>query len=152
MLKRRSFPLGLTQQNLFFSFQLIPMASVFIVIEQVIRIFQRQDLTRVQDLVTNVGSAIVFLFSRILFLGMIIHVYFYIHDNYRIVDMPLHNFWSWLISLLLVEFVYYWTHRALHEFNFLWAAHQFHHMAEDLNVSTAIRDSVVDLILYDVSS
>ncbi|KAH9393648.1 hypothetical protein TYRP_021565 [Tyrophagus putrescentiae] len=133
-----------------YELNLIPMASVFIVIEQVIRIFQRQDLTRVQDLVTNVGSAIVFLFSRILFLGMIIHVYFYIHDNYRIVDMPLHNFWSWLISLLLVEFVYYWTHRALHEFNFLWAAHQFHHMAEDLNVSTAIRDSVVDLILYDI--
>lgn len=81
---------------------------------------------------------------------MIIHVYIHLYDNYRILDMPLHSFWSWFVSLLLVEFVYYWTHRALHELNILWAAHQFHHMAEDLNVSTAIRDSVVDLILYDV--
>lgn len=81
---------------------------------------------------------------------MIIHVYVYLYDNYRIIDMPLYSIWTWLVSLLLVEFVYYWTHRALHEFNILWAAHQFHHMAEDLNVSTAIRDSVVDLILYDV--
>lgn len=44
--------------------QLIPIASVFMVLEQVIRIYQRKDLTRIQDLVTNVGSSIIFLFSR----------------------------------------------------------------------------------------
>ena len=80
-----------------------------------------------------------------------IHVYVYLFENYRILDLAPHSIWTWIISLLLVEFVYYWTHRALHEFNILWAAHQFHHMAEDLNVTTAIRDSIVDLILYDVS-
>ena len=79
-----------------------------------------------------------------------IHVYTFIYDNYRIIDLPLYSVWTWLFSLLLVEFVYYWTHRALHEFNILWAAHQFHHMAEDLNITTTIRDSVVDLIIYDV--
>lgn len=50
----------------------------------------------------------------------------------------------------MVEFVYYWTHRALHEFNILWAAHQFHHMAEDINITTTVRDSIVDLIIYDI--
>lgn len=80
-----------------------------------------------------------------------IHVYVFLWDHYRVVDMPLHSLWTWFVSVLLVEFVYYWTHRALHEFNILWAAHQFHHMAEDLNVTTAIRDSIVDLIIYDVS-
>lgn len=126
------------------------MASVFIILEQIIRIYQRKDLTRLQDFVTNLGSTIIFLFSRILFLGVMIHVYIYLYNNFRIIDLPFHSIWTWLISLLLVEFVYYWSHRALHEFNILWAAHQFHHMAEDLNVTTAVRDSVVDLILYDV--
>ena len=88
---------------------------------------------------------------RVLFLGSMIHVYVYLFENYRILDLAPNSIWTWIISLLLVEFVYYWTHRALHEFNILWAAHQFHHMAEDLNVTTAIRDSIVDLILYDVS-
>ncbi|KAJ6220027.1 hypothetical protein RDWZM_005839 [Blomia tropicalis] len=86
----------------------------------------------------------------VLFLGVMIHVYVYIYDNYRIIDLPLYSIWTWLLSLLLVEFVYYWTHRALHEFNILWAAHQFHHMAEDLNVTTTVRDSVVDLLIYDI--
>ena len=97
------------------------MAGVFLVVEQIIRIYQRKDLTRIQDLITNTGSAIIFLFSRVLFLGMMIHVYVYLYDHYRIVDMPLHSFWTWFVSLLLVEFVYYWTHRALHELNILWA-------------------------------
>ena len=75
----------------------------------------------------------------------------WINTNYKIVDLPLNSVWTWFISLLLVEFTYYWIHRALHEFNILWAAHQFHHMAEDVNVSTTIRDSVVDLFIYAVS-
>lgn len=64
--------------------------------------------------------------------------------------MPINGLSTWFISLLLVEFVYYWTHRALHEINILWAAHRFHHMAEDINITATIRDSIVDLILYDV--
>lgn len=127
------------------------MTSAFVIIEQVVRLVQHKELTRIQDLVTNLGSAVIFLFARILFLGLMIHLYVYLYDHYRIVDLGPETIGSWLVSLLLVEFVYYWTHRALHEFNILWAAHQFHHMAEDLNVTTAVRDSVVDLILYDVS-
>ena len=81
---------------------------------------------------------------------IVLRIYSWIYANYALVNLPLHSATTWIISLLLVEFVYYWTHRALHELNFLWAAHQFHHMAEDINISTTIRDSVVDLIIYDV--
>jgi alkylglycerol monooxygenase len=84
-------------------------------------------------------------------LSVVIVIFTWLYDNYRIVDLPLRSTWTWLFSILLVEFVYYWTHRALHEFNILWAAHQFHHMAEDVNISTTIRDSIVDLVIYDVS-
>ena len=82
---------------------------------------------------------------------MVIRVFDYLYTNHRIIDLPLHSVSTWLVSLLLVEFVYYWTHRALHEINILWAAHQFHHMASDINITTTIRDSVLDLIIYDVS-
>ncbi|KAI2808583.1 hypothetical protein BLOT_006528 [Blomia tropicalis] len=133
-----------------YELNLIPTIMALTFFEQIARLFQRQKLTRVQDVVTNVGSSIIFTFSRVLFLGVMIHVYTFIYDNYRIIDLPLYSVWTWLFSLLLVEFVYYWTHRALHEFNILWAAHQFHHMAEDLNITTTIRDSVVDLIIYDI--
>lgn len=112
---------------------------------------QRKDITRFQDIVINSGSAFIFTLTRVFLLTIVIKIFTFLHENYRIVDLPLHSVWTWLLSLLLVEFVYYWTHRALHEFNILWAAHQFHHMAEDVNITTTIRDSVVDLVIYDVS-
>ncbi|CAG2103918.1 unnamed protein product [Medioppia subpectinata] len=77
-------------------------------------------------------------------------IFIWVHSNYRLLDLPLHSTWTWLFSLLVVEFTYYWTHRALHEFNILWAAHQFHHMAEDINITTTVRDSVVDLFIYSI--
>lgn len=111
---------------------------------------QRKDITRFSDIVVNTGSAFIFTLTRVFLLTIVINIFSFLHENYRIVDLPLHSVWTWLLSLILVEFVYYWTHRALHEFNILWAAHQFHHMAEDVNITTTIRDSVVDLVIYDV--
>ncbi|CAG2179258.1 unnamed protein product, partial [Oppiella nova] len=88
--------------------------------------------------------------TRVFLLTTSVHCFNWIFTNYALLDLPLHSIWTWLFSLLVVEFTYYWTHRALHEFNILWAAHQFHHMAEDVNITTTIRDSVVDLFIYAV--
>src|SRR6218665_2709674 len=127
------------------------MVMLFILLEQLFRLYQGRNLIRFPDIVTNVGAGVFFLFARAITLSVVIHLYMFLHNNYRIIDLPLHSMTTWFVSLLLVEFVYYWTHRALHEFNFLWAAHAFHHMDEDVNITTAIRDSVIDLVLYDVS-
>lgn len=130
---------------------LFPAISALILIEQLIRLVQRKELTRFEDGVINVGSSLLFSLCRIFLYVAVVKAFDFLYSNYRIVDLPLHSVATWVISLLLVEFVYYWTHRALHEFNILWAAHQFHHMAEDVNITTTVRDSVVDLIIYDVS-
>lgn len=84
-------------------------------------------------------------------LGTVLRIFYYLYDNYRIIDLPPTCVSTWIFSLLLVEFVYYWVHRALHEINIFWASHQFHHNAVELDVSTTLRDTVVDLIIYEVS-
>lgn len=75
----------------------------------------------------------------------------FLHQNFKILDLELYSPITWFLSLLLVEFVYYWVHRSLHQVNILWAAHAFHHAAEDVNITTTIRDNIIDLIIYDVS-
>ncbi|XP_054159283.1 alkylglycerol monooxygenase-like [Oppia nitens] len=129
---------------------LTPVVGILVLLEQLIRYFQRKDLSRFQDYIINAGSAIIFTLMRVFLLTTSVTIFTLIYENYRLLDLPLHSVWTWIISLLLVEFTYYWTHRALHEFNILWAAHQFHHMAEDVNITTTIRDSVVDLFIYAV--
>ncbi|KAH7637081.1 alkylglycerol monooxygenase-like protein 2 [Dermatophagoides farinae] len=130
--------------------KLIPVIALMVTIEQIIRIIMRKQLSRFEDCFINIASSLVFTLTRVVMFTIVLRIYSWLYTNYALVHLPLHSASTWIISLLLVEFVYYWTHRALHEFNFLWAAHQFHHMAEDVNISTTIRDSVVDLVIYDI--
>jgi len=47
-----------------------------------------------------------------------------------------------------VDFGYYWIHRANHEINLGWVAHGTHHSSEDLNLSTALRQSMWGIPFY----
>ena len=77
-------------------------------------------------------------------------MFYFLYDNYRIIDLPKTCISTWILSLLLIEFVYYWVHRSLHEINIFWASHQFHHNAVDIDVSTTLRDTLIDLVIYQV--
>ncbi len=52
-----------------------------------------------------------------------------------------------LALFFLTEFFYYWYHRASHRIRWFWCAHVVHHSSENMNFSTAMRQS----IMYPVS-
>lgn len=57
---------------------------------------------------------------------------------------------TWLSAIpifIAVEFCYYWFHRASHRLNWFWSAHVVHHSDDQMNLSTAMRQS----ILYSVT-
>jgi sterol desaturase/sphingolipid hydroxylase (fatty acid hydroxylase superfamily) len=43
------------------------------------------------------------------------------------------------------DFIYYWNHRLMHETRWLWAIHVVHHSSEHYNLSTALRQPVLDV-------
>jgi sterol desaturase/sphingolipid hydroxylase (fatty acid hydroxylase superfamily) len=43
------------------------------------------------------------------------------------------------------DFIYYWNHRFMHESRWLWAIHVVHHSSEHYNLSTALRQPVLDV-------
>jgi sterol desaturase/sphingolipid hydroxylase (fatty acid hydroxylase superfamily) len=50
--------------------------------------------------------------------------------------------WSgawWLPALILVDFVYYWEHRAHHRIRMFWIGHSVHHSSRHFNQTTALR-------------
>ncbi|GIY80122.1 alkylglycerol monooxygenase [Caerostris darwini] len=69
--------------------------------------------------------------------------YIYIYTNWRIVTLPWDSVWTWWVAFIVADFLYYWTHRASHEINFIWASHQVHHSSEDYTFSSALRQSVL---------
>lgn len=46
-----------------------------------------------------------------------------------------------LVCFVAADFVYYWFHRAAHEYAPLWTGHNVHHSSEHYNLSTALRQS-----------
>ena len=50
---------------------------------------------------------------------------------------------SWIAVFVLVDFLYYWTHRLSHRVNILWAGHVVHHSSEEYNLTVALRQSAL---------
>jgi sterol desaturase/sphingolipid hydroxylase (fatty acid hydroxylase superfamily) len=46
---------------------------------------------------------------------------------------------SFVVSMVMWDFLYYWSHRWQHEKRILWANHVTHHSSEHYNLSTALR-------------
>lgn len=65
------------------------------------------------------------------------HLVLYEH---RVFEAP-RNIAGWLMTLVVLDFVFYWYHRASHRSRFLWAAHVVHHSSERMNFGTALRQS-----------
>merc|ERR1719225_1506700 len=59
--------------------------------------------------------------------GMMLSTYTYVHEHYRILDLPWESPATWILAAVLVDLGYYWFHRASHEVALLWSVHQVHH-------------------------
>lgn len=59
--------------------------------------------------------------------------------NYRLFEIDLASPVAWIALFLLVEFVYYWHHRASHTVRWLWATHAVHHSPTRFNLTAGIR-------------
>lgn len=62
--------------------------------------------------------------------------------GWRLFDIDI-NALSFLVLLVLQDFCYYWFHRASHRVRWMWAAHVAHHSSENMNFSTAFRQSLM---------
>jgi len=65
--------------------------------------------------------------------------WFYRH---RLCEVPV-NGWTILPLFVVMEFCYYWFHRASHRVRWFWSAHVVHHSGEHMNFSMAMRQSML---------
>jgi alkylglycerol monooxygenase len=55
--------------------------------------------------------------------------------------LPADSVFTWILSFLVADLLYYWWHRTSHRVNLFWAGHVVHHQSEEYNLSTALRQS-----------
>jgi len=121
----------------------IPFFLIFIGLELVVvRAQRRQGLYRLQDALADLGCGIGQQMAMVLVGAALLAAYAFIY-RFRLVTFPATSLAPWLIAFAVVDFAYYWWHRASHQVNILWAAHAVHHQSEDYNLAVALRQSIV---------
>jgi sterol desaturase/sphingolipid hydroxylase (fatty acid hydroxylase superfamily) len=53
--------------------------------------------------------------------------------------LPVDAWYTWVILIVGVDFLFYWYHRIAHRVRVVWATHQAHHSSEYFNFATALR-------------
>jgi alkylglycerol monooxygenase len=118
----------------------IPFFFLLMGIEALYSWVKKKDYYRLNDSVTNLVIGIGNQAFNLLFKGMIFAVMVWIQQHYGFFKIP-NTWWSFVICLVLFDFLFYWAHRWGHEVNFLWGAHSVHHQSEEYNLSVALRQS-----------
>lgn len=96
------------------------------------------------DNILSLVHATLYEVSKLFVRGLEYGVYVWVWKNYSLLSLTWDDsLRSFLILIVLVDFGYYWFHRAAHEIMVLWAFHQVHHSSEEFSVSLGLRHSPI---------
>jgi sterol desaturase/sphingolipid hydroxylase (fatty acid hydroxylase superfamily) len=96
------------------------------------------------DTFVSIGLGVIYAAALIFVVGAVFVAYSWVYQ-FRLFDID----WQGSVLLIflayiLVDFVFYWYHRAIHVIRFGWAAHVTHHSSQYFNIGTALRASFAD--------
>uniref|UniRef100_A0A8C3PBU9 Alkylglycerol monooxygenase n=1 Tax=Chrysemys picta bellii TaxID=8478 RepID=A0A8C3PBU9_CHRPI len=121
-----------------------PLFIVLMLLEFVVSwVWRHQAPGQINDSITSLSAGVLSRLPDVVSRSLELTTYIYVWDNYRLFELLWDSPWTWYLTFLGVDFGYYWFHRMAHEVNILWAAHQVHHSSEAYNLSTALRQSVL---------
>lgn len=84
----------------------------------------------------------------ILPMSMVGAALFAIFNQFGLFNQVTLGLWTKIgLSLLAIDFVMYWLHRAYHGVNFLWRFHKIHHSDQALDLSSTFRTHPVEVLI-----
>ncbi len=118
----------------------LPIFALLILAEAVVSGLRQQQAYAWGDFGGSMSQLALNIGVKLGFDGLVIGFHFLLYQQ-RLFDLPTQGPWIWLVTLLVLDFFFYWYHRASHRSRFLWAAHVVHHSSERMNFGTALRQS-----------
>ncbi|KAG8192650.1 hypothetical protein JTE90_009682 [Oedothorax gibbosus] len=118
-------------------------AFIFVIFfEQFLHFIQGKRLMRLNDSVTNISQGILVELFKIPLYGIELIFYVWIYNNLRVFSLPWNSPWTWLLCMVVNDFLFYWMHRGTHQISILWYFHEPHHSSEEYNLTTPLRLSI----------
>jgi sterol desaturase/sphingolipid hydroxylase (fatty acid hydroxylase superfamily) len=108
------------------------------------RIKDNPRLMNVREATQNFLLGAGYQLTELLFAGVISFPVYALAWHYRVATLPATLF-SFVLTFVAVDFVYYFYHRASHRVRWFWAAHVVHHSSQRMNYSTAMRQNATNI-------
>lgn len=115
----------------------LPIFALLILTEVVITVVRGRNAYAWQDFGGSMSQRCMNVLVKLSFDIFVVALYFLLYQ-YRLFDIP-NGPLQWVFTLLVLDFMFYWYHRASHRVRFLWCAHVVHHSSERMNFGTALR-------------
>lgn len=120
-----------------YNFYLLAVLVIMIIAECIFDRIHNRHLYDAKESLANVSifgaSVVLNLMMRAFFIGAYNFIY-----QFHLSGIG-HQWWVWIIVVLLCDFNYYWYHYLGHRIRLLWAFHIVHHSSPKMNFTTAIR-------------
>ncbi|MDC0225764.1 sterol desaturase family protein [Gammaproteobacteria bacterium] len=119
-----------------------PIILFLIVLEITISALKGLKYYNFEDSLGSIGLITGNIVVNIITKGLIIAFYLYLYQ-FRLFDFSiLGSIWvEILLTVLAIDFIYYWFHRTSHRVRFFWAIHMNHHSSEEMNFLVALRQA-----------
>ena len=123
----------------------MPIFLLLVLLEKAYGTFIGQDKVRTMDMVSSLSSGMTNVVKDVLGLSVSILSYEWLLRHCALFEMP-STAWTFLISVVVLDFEGYWVHRWSHKINFFWNKHAIHHSSEEYNLACALRQSVSSFV------
>ena len=117
----------------------LPLFALLILAEAVITALRGHEAYALRDFGGSMSQLAMNVLVKLGLDGLVIALYFLLYQ-FRLFEIGTGPV-QWLFTLLVLDFFFYWYHRASHRVRFLWCAHVVHHSSEHMNFGTALRQS-----------
>ena len=120
----------------------VPIVLLMIFVEVLASSWDRKSYYNRGDTLCTIGLLIGNIAMVYAFKGLTLALHFYVFQ-FKLFDisqsMPL---WAnWMLTFILIDFVFYIYHRMSHRVRFLWAIHMSHHSSEEMNFAVSFRQA-----------
>ena len=120
----------------------VPIVLLLIVAEVIYSTVNGLGLYKFRDTLAGLGLLIGNFMVGLLTKSSIFFLYIYLYQFKFITVNELLPTWAvWIVTFVMIDFVYYWYHRFSHRVRFMWAVHMNHHSSEEMNFTVSLRQA-----------
>ena len=120
----------------------VPIVLLLITAEVIYSTVNGLGLYKFRDTLAGLGLLIGNFMIGLLTKSSIFFLYVYLYQFKFITVNELLPTWAvWIVTFVMIDFVYYWYHRFSHRVRFMWAVHMNHHSSEEMNFTVSLRQA-----------